>query len=214
VAIDWSSYESQGVWDELVTGSGRAHPGAGSLMAMLRKLSEGELIQRKSAAEIAIRAMGITFTVYTGEGSGSIDREWPFDIIPRLIRKAEWDAISLGLKQRVIALNHFIDDVYHDQKALKDGVLPRSYKRCLTQVRTSLRSLPRHDLPLRTVNRMPREIAAQDVSALEGEDLCTFTHECQLQLATLHDVIDKTYFTFRPRRRPQPKIVQRKASKT
>ena len=36
--------------------------------------------------------MGITFTVYTGEGSGSIDREWPFDIIPRLIMKREWDA--------------------------------------------------------------------------------------------------------------------------
>jgi uncharacterized circularly permuted ATP-grasp superfamily protein len=69
--------------------------------------------------------MGITFTTYTGEGSGSIDREWPFDIIPRIVLKDEWDVIARGLKQRVGALNRFIDDVYHEQRILNDGVVPR-----------------------------------------------------------------------------------------
>ena len=63
--------------------------------------------------------MGITFTTYTGEGSGSIDREWPFDIIPRMIIKREWDVIAEGLNQRVNALNQFIDDLYHEQRILE-----------------------------------------------------------------------------------------------
>ena len=101
--------------------------GARNLCQMLARLSDAELKERKAAAELAIRSMGITFTVYTGEESGSIDREWPFDIVPRLLRKQEWDKISAGLKQRVNALNRFIDDVYHDQNALNDEVVPRAY---------------------------------------------------------------------------------------
>lgn len=123
--IVWKHYNADGLWDELITSSGRARPGAGSLCRNLARLSDEELMARKEAAELAIRSMGITFTVYGGEDSGSIDREWPFDIIPRLIRKREWDHIRRGLIQRVTALNRFIDDVYHDQKSLDDGVVPR-----------------------------------------------------------------------------------------
>jgi uncharacterized circularly permuted ATP-grasp superfamily protein len=53
-----------------------------------------------------------------------IDRNWPFDIVPRIIEKKEWDLIEAGLKQRVRALNLFIDDLYHGQKIIKDGVFP------------------------------------------------------------------------------------------
>ena len=71
--------------------------------------------------------MGITFTVYDTGEPGGIDREWPFDIVPRLIRKREWDAIAQGLAQRVRALNAFIDDIYHHQRILRDGVVPAAY---------------------------------------------------------------------------------------
>jgi len=67
--------------------------------------------------------MGITFTVYS-EQNGNIDRVWPFDIVPRILVKSEWQQIELGLKQRVTALNKFIDDLYHEQKVIKDGVFP------------------------------------------------------------------------------------------
>jgi len=127
MSIDWRQYRTEGFWDELITAKGRARPGAASLCKVLARLSDLELAERRTAAELAIRSMGITFTVYTGEGSGSIDREWPFDIIPRLILKREWDEISAGLKQRVKALNRFIDDVYHEQRILKDGVVPAEY---------------------------------------------------------------------------------------
>jgi uncharacterized circularly permuted ATP-grasp superfamily protein len=125
--IDWKQYDTEGVWDELITPSGRARPGGGMLGQVLSRLSDQELAARKAAAELAIRSMGITFTVYTEEESGSIDREWPFDIVPRLILKREWDEVERGLKQRVKALNRFIDDVYHDQRVLEDGVIPREY---------------------------------------------------------------------------------------
>jgi uncharacterized circularly permuted ATP-grasp superfamily protein len=69
--------------------------------------------------------MGITFTVYSEE-EGSIDRNWPFDIIPRIIPSDEWQQIEKGLKQRVNALNYFINDIYHKQEIIKDGVFPSS----------------------------------------------------------------------------------------
>jgi uncharacterized circularly permuted ATP-grasp superfamily protein len=127
MTIDWRQYRTERFWDELITAKGRPRTGAANLCRMLGTLSDSELAERKTAAELAIRSMGITFTVYTGEESGSIDREWPFDIVPRLIPKRDWDAISTGLKQRVDALNRFIDDIYHEQRILADGVLPREY---------------------------------------------------------------------------------------
>ena len=125
--IDWQEYNAAGLWDELIAPSGRARPGAGPLRRMLARLSDSELRERQAAADLAIRAMGITFSVYNDESQAALDREWPFDIIPRLMQRREWDAIERGLKQRVDALNRFIDDIYHDQRVLKDGVVPRAH---------------------------------------------------------------------------------------
>ena len=125
MTIDWRTYQSAGFHDELVLPDGRARTGAGKLVGALAKLSDEELLERKPAADLAIRSMGITFSVYQ-EGT-NIDREWPFDIVPRLILKREWDEIARGLKQRVRALNAFIDDVYHHRRSLRDGVVPEDY---------------------------------------------------------------------------------------
>jgi uncharacterized circularly permuted ATP-grasp superfamily protein len=101
----------------------RPRPGAELLCEHLSRLSDKEIQERKAAAELAIQVMGITFTVYSEEG-GSIDRAWPFDIIPRIILSSEWKRIESGLRQRVKALNLFIDDLYHDQRIVKDKVFP------------------------------------------------------------------------------------------
>ena len=125
MTIDWQSYRADNLWDELVTVDGEPRPGAGRLLKALTGLTNDEIRERKTAAELAIRAMGITFTVY--DDGAHIDREWPFDIVPRLILKPEWDEIARGLKQRVRALNAFIDDVYHHRRVLRDGVVPAEY---------------------------------------------------------------------------------------
>lgn len=123
MAIRWKKYQAKGPYDELVQPSGKPRQGAQPLCKYVSSLNDSELQERKAAAELAIRVMGITFTVYSEQG-GSIDREWPFDIIPRIIPKNEWDNIERGLRQRVHALNLFIHDMYHEQRVLKDKVVP------------------------------------------------------------------------------------------
>lgn len=123
MAIKWRDYPAKGLHDELMRAGGRAREAARPLTRYLSGLRDTDLEERRAAADLAIQAMGVTFTVYSEEG-GSIDRAWPFDIVPRIIPSAEWRGIEAGLKQRVEALNLFIDDLYHEQKVVKDGVLP------------------------------------------------------------------------------------------
>lgn len=119
----FGNYRVDGIYDELLTAERKARRGAGYLVNHLKKLKFEYLHQRRREAELAIRTMGITFTVYS-EGE-NIDREWPYDIIPRVILQSEWIRVEQGLKQRLTALNHFIEDVYNDQKIVKDGIVPR-----------------------------------------------------------------------------------------
>jgi len=125
MAIRWGSYKIKGFYDELIRVTGRPRPHAQDLCNYLRGLSDREIEEYRAAAETAIHVMGVTFTVYSEE-EGSIDRAWPFDIIPRMIAREEWQGIEAGLRQRVEALNLFIDDLYHDQRIVKDKVLPKS----------------------------------------------------------------------------------------
>jgi uncharacterized circularly permuted ATP-grasp superfamily protein len=123
MTISWQNYPVNGFFDELICLSGEPRKGSELLFAHLDSLSEVELQERKTTADAAILSMGITFTVYS-ESEGSIDRAWPFDIIPRIITLQEWGRIERGLRQRVKALNLFIDDLYHDQRIVKDGIFP------------------------------------------------------------------------------------------
>lgn len=118
----WSSYSPGEFYDELITERGSPRVAARGAVSLLQNLSAEDMASRREAAELAIREMGISFTVYT-EG-GNIDRAWPFDIIPRVISARQWQQVSRGLVQRSRALNRFIDDIYNKQRILADGVLP------------------------------------------------------------------------------------------
>ena len=113
---------SAGTFDELIDADGEPRPAAKGLSDLLERLGLAELQERQDLAELDILALGITFTVYS-DGRG-IDRAWPFDVIPRIIAASEWRAIERGLKQRLRAINHFIDDLYNDQQVIADGVFP------------------------------------------------------------------------------------------
>ena len=123
MTISWRHYQSGGLYDELIRSAGRPRPAAARLTRYLSSLDASDLAATQAAAELSIKEQGITFTVYSQE-EGSIDRSWPVDIIPRVMAASEWRRIEEGLKQRVQALNLFIDDLYHDQKVVKDGVFP------------------------------------------------------------------------------------------
>src|SRR6266699_2394168 len=75
-----------------------------------------------STANKALIQMGITFNVY-GESAG-LEKTLPFDLVPRIVAAAEWDRIECGLTQRIQALNRFIDDLYHERRIVRDGVVP------------------------------------------------------------------------------------------
>ena len=123
MAIDLTKYETE-FFDEMLAAANRSRTFAKTIVQQLRNMDEDELSLRQAAADLAIQEMGITFTVYNDEDGAMIDRSWPFDIIPRIIPKSEWDSIEAGLIQRVKALNLFINDLYNDQEIIKDGVFP------------------------------------------------------------------------------------------
>jgi len=140
---DWRTYDAPGFYDEMMSSPGNARAASRSLLRHFRAFPPEELAARKTAAELAIKTMGITFTVYSdGE---NIDREWPFDIIPRVIPAREWEPVEAGLKQRLKALNRFVDDVYNDQKIFDDGVVPRDLIEGSSNFREQCRGMkPRH----------------------------------------------------------------------
>ncbi len=94
-----------------------------SIIGRLDKLNLKALRKRASAAERELYNLGITFTVYTD--SQAIDRILPFDVVPRVISAEDFDTIDRGVKQRVAAINAFLKDIYHDQKIIKDGIVPK-----------------------------------------------------------------------------------------
>jgi uncharacterized circularly permuted ATP-grasp superfamily protein len=89
----------------------------------IRRIGQHALATKSQELQLAMRTEGITFAVYSETEQG-IERVWPFDLIPRIIPTAEWAILEAGLKQRVRALNLFLKDIYHQQRILKDGVLP------------------------------------------------------------------------------------------
>lgn len=125
MSIKWESYLHDNLHDEMINRTGEPRSFSKELSEFLATLDNDEINEFKAASDLAIQTMGITFRVYNDE-EGSIDRAWPFDIIPRMIDKKEWDVIEVGLKQRVKALNMFINDLYNEQNIIKDGVFPEN----------------------------------------------------------------------------------------
>jgi uncharacterized circularly permuted ATP-grasp superfamily protein len=109
-------------YDEVLRHPNRAREGMGPLAQYLRRLESQQVRSKRDAAELAIRTLGISFTVYSD--GANIDRQWPFDIVPRIIQGSEWDGIEKGLKQRLKALNLFITDIYNEQHIIKEGIIP------------------------------------------------------------------------------------------
>ena len=117
------NYETNGVFDEMFVDDKQIRPYYRTFKEKLDKISPKRLKQLQMATDKAQMLMGMTFNVY-GDDQG-IERILQLDIIPRIISGREWDRIEQGLQQRIEALNLFLDDIYHDQKICKDGVVPR-----------------------------------------------------------------------------------------
>jgi len=116
-------YTLDNFYDEMFETTGVPRPHYQSLYRTLASLTAGEFKARAQQAESSMLNQGVTFTVY-GDDQG-LEKTMPVDLVPRIITNQEWARIERGLAQRLRVLNLFLHDVYHDQKILKDGVVPR-----------------------------------------------------------------------------------------
>ncbi len=109
-------------YDEMQSPDGDVRPHYQAFADWLARTPADRIAQKRGEAERAFHRVGITFAVY-GENAGT-ERLIPFDIVPRIIPASEWETLERGLKQRVEALNAFLDDIYHDQRILAEGIVP------------------------------------------------------------------------------------------
>ncbi|HVL89525.1 MAG TPA: circularly permuted type 2 ATP-grasp protein [Actinomycetota bacterium] len=117
----FDGYDLGGFYDEMFQAPGVPREAYRALIDRIEGLSEGELLRRQRAAEAALMDLGVTFNAGTDGGTEKI---FPFDLVPRIIPAEDWEPIERGLAQRIMALNLFLDDVYHDQRIVKDGIVP------------------------------------------------------------------------------------------
>ncbi len=119
----FENYQKNSFFDEMFADeSGEVFPHYAALLHRFDRLDEVELTEKQRRVDTGFLEQGITFTVY-GDERGT-ERIFPFDLIPRIIPDAEWQTIERGLTQRIIALNLFLNDIYHEGRIIKDGIVP------------------------------------------------------------------------------------------
>ncbi len=118
-----SEYDSFSHFDEMFDSEGNCREAQKPLLNQLDNLPFDKLQQLQHTTEKAQLSMGMTFNVY--KDNEGIERILHLDVIPRIINGSEWKTIDQGLQQRIRAIDLFIDDLYHDQKIIKDGIIPK-----------------------------------------------------------------------------------------
>ena len=110
-------------FDEMLTGDGQVRAPYEAVKSWLDLKTPAALEKKARDAEGVFRRTGITFAVYGEEAAA--ERLIPFDIVPRIIAGREWRYLSQGIEQRVMAINAFLDDIYHRQEIVRAGRIPR-----------------------------------------------------------------------------------------
>lgn len=134
-------YEPGDFYCEMLGGRDAAASHADPIVRRLARFRPGYLRRRARAADQELFNLGITFTVYSDKDA--IDRVLPFDVIPRVLSAEDWAHINAGCIQRVTAINRFIEDVYHEQRILDEGIVPRDLVETNSNYRREMRG---HDL--------------------------------------------------------------------
>ncbi len=118
-------YKTDDFFDEMFTEDGGIRPHYQKVAECLSTLDSTEHRGKQTAVDLAFMRSGVTFTVYNDDQG--TERIFPFDLVPRVIPNTEWEKMERGLIQRITALNLFLHDIYHDQKILKDRIIPPHY---------------------------------------------------------------------------------------
>ena len=117
-----SAYDPSGYFDEMSPQTGSFRKPSETFAQRFQQITRDDFDDRRRAVDTAFLRQGITFNVY-GDSAGT-EKIFPFDLMPRIISAKEWEYLERGLIQRITALNLFLHDIYHEQRILKDGVVP------------------------------------------------------------------------------------------
>src|SRR5256886_13963286 len=118
----FDQYVTDGVFDEMFVAPGQPRTHYQALAGKLGSMGPAAFARRVKMADVTFRNQGITFTVYSDQRG--VEKIFPFDLVPRIIPDNEWDQIQRGLEQRITALNLFCHDIYHDQRILREKIVP------------------------------------------------------------------------------------------
>ena len=138
----FSSYWLDGAYDEMFDRTGQARPQCRALVEDLLAASLPRLRQHQTEADTAFLTQGITFTVY-GDEAGT-ERIFPYDLLPRIITASEWATVERGLAQRLTAINLFLRDIYHEERILAEGIVPRELVYSCRHYRREMRGVRIH----------------------------------------------------------------------
>jgi uncharacterized circularly permuted ATP-grasp superfamily protein len=119
----FDNYNTDGFYDEMFDEQLKVRPQYKLFKERIEKVGAKKLRYLQHSTDRAQLSLGMTFNVYSD--NQGIERILPLDIVPRIISGADWDVLEVGLKQRIVALNMFIDDLYHEQHVLKDKIIPK-----------------------------------------------------------------------------------------
>ncbi len=138
----FSGYWLDGAYDEMFDASGQARPQCRALVEDLLAASLSRLRQHQTEADNAFLTQGITFTVH-GDEAG-MERIFPYDLLPRIITASEWATVERGLTQRLTAINLFLRDIYHEERILAEGIVPRELVYSCRHYRREMRGVRIH----------------------------------------------------------------------
>ncbi len=116
---------ARGFFDEMFGRDGQVQGHYQKLQAAFAQITPEDFTAKRHSVDLAFLRQGVTFNVY-GDSRGA-ERIFPFDLVPRIIPATEWEHLERGLVQRITALNLFLHDIYHEQRIVKDGVVPAHY---------------------------------------------------------------------------------------
>lgn len=109
-------------FDEVFNANGDTRPLYAETCAYMQQKGVAGIEHMQQSADLSLLNQGVTFTVYS-DARGT-EKIFPYDLMPRIIDAAEWQKIETGIAQRVTAMNLFLEDIYHDQKILRSGIIP------------------------------------------------------------------------------------------
>lgn len=133
----FNDYDLGGFYDEMFAAPGVPHPHYQRLMERYQAMSGiGEMFSRQKGADETFINRGVTFTVYSDKAG--TEKIFPFDLVPRIISATEWSHLEAGLTQRMTALDHFLNDIYSEQRIIKEGIIPRELVESCSHFRPEL----------------------------------------------------------------------------